>query len=71
MSKKITTLKKVTKKRKPKKNSRMKCFVVFIRSSRKSKWKQTKEVVTSFSEHFARLIAASKNRNKWVKVVIK
>jgi len=63
--------KKVKKVLKPKKKSKLKCFIVFIRNSRKQKWRETKEIITSFSEHYARLIAASKNRNKWVKVILK
>jgi len=46
-------------------------FVVFVRRSRKSKWKQTEMTVTSFSPDVARIIAASKNKDKWVKVQIK
>jgi hypothetical protein len=64
-TKKVLRMKKVLK---PKKKLRMKCFIVLIRRSRKSKWKQTKEVITHFNKDVARLIAASKFRNNWVKI---
>ena len=68
--KKVVKTKKVLKNLKPKKKKklRMKCFIVLIRRSRKSKWKQTKEVITHFNKDVARLIAASKFRNNWVKI---
>lgn len=61
-------MKKKKAKTSKKSKSKLKCFIVFVRSSRKSKWKM-KDTIIHFSEHIARMIAASKNRNKWVKVV--